>query len=391
MLFHLLLLPTLQRQAQPIKHKLQSINVMGGMARPKTKSRLAHFHSQRTFQLQLRRLYSSTSSPLHMFSASKNHPWISLQVDPRELRPSLTLVTGQSFRWRPLGKDFPGEYIGVVGNNAYIIKEAESDTWYRVLRPTQNVDGKNAEEDTNHDVILRDYFRLRSSTTNATISLVDLHEEFGKKDLHFAKVASRDDLSGARVLRQAPLECLVSFICSSNNNIARISKMVEALCINYGTQLDIEVEGKTLFAFPTLEQLRNATENDLRDLGFGYRAKYIVGAVDKINRNGGESQLYSLRSASREDAHKYLTSLPGVGAKVASCVCLFALDCDDDVPIDTHVWQIAKRDYQLGLDGKSLTPKIYKNIGDFFRKRFGEYAGWAHHLLFIADLKEFKR
>ena len=39
---------------------------------------------------------------------------------------------------------------------------------------------------------------------------------------------------GLRVLRQDPLECLFSFICSSNNNIARIAQMIEALCVTYG-------------------------------------------------------------------------------------------------------------------------------------------------------------
>ena len=43
--------------------------------------------------------------------------------------------------------------------------------------------------------------------------------------------------AGARVLRQDPVECLFSFICSSNNHIARIAGMVERLCSTYGTPL----------------------------------------------------------------------------------------------------------------------------------------------------------
>lgn len=42
---------------------------------------------------------------------------------------------------------------------------------------------------------------------------------------------------GARMLRQEPLECLFSFICSSNNHISRIHGMVERLCSTYGTSL----------------------------------------------------------------------------------------------------------------------------------------------------------
>jgi len=40
--------------------------------------------------------------------------WMSLGIGSEEFRPSLTLTTGQSFRWTErLG--VPGEYTGVIG------------------------------------------------------------------------------------------------------------------------------------------------------------------------------------------------------------------------------------------------------------------------------------
>mmetsp|Transcript_23585 Transcript_23585/g.33010 ORF Transcript_23585/g.33010 Transcript_23585/m.33010 type:complete len:152 (-) Transcript_23585:30-485(-) len=134
----------------------------------------------------------------------------------------------------------------------------------------------------------------------------------------------------------------------------------------------------------------SATEEELRGMGFGYRAKYVVGTAAMLDKLGGEEALISLRGQSRENAHKFLTQLPGVGEKVASCVCLFSLDKHDDVPVDTHVWQIANRDYGLGLHGKTMTPKVHRQIGEFFRSKFGRFAGWAHHVLFLADLRELK-
>ncbi|CAE8606943.1 unnamed protein product, partial [Polarella glacialis] len=82
-----------------------------------------------------------------------------------------------------------------------------------------------------------------------------------------------------------------------------------------------------------------------------------------------------------------LCRLPGVGPKVADCVALFALGQHDCVPVDVHVWRIATRDYEPALRrAKSLTPAVYEQVGDAFRSRFGHFAGWAHSLLFGAEL-----
>jgi len=79
-----------------------------------------------------------------------------------------------------------------------------------------------------------------------------------------------------------------------------------------------------------------------------------------------------------------------VGPKVADCVCLFGLGWSESVPVDTHVWQIAQKDYRFGK-GKhsSLTAATYAAIGNLFRKLWGKEAGWAHSVLFTADLKAF--
>ena len=47
-------------------------------------------------------------------------------------------------------------------------------------------------------------------------------------------------------------------------------------------------------------------------------------------------------------------------------------------------------DASLG-EAKSLTPTIYGQVGRLWRDRYGEHAGWAHTILFAADLTKFKK
>jgi hypothetical protein len=51
------------------------------------------------------------------------------------------------------------------------------------------------------------------------------------------------------------------------------------------------------YAFPTLQQLAAATEEDLRAAGFGYRAKFVTGSVAQLlaQPGGGEAWLLGLR------------------------------------------------------------------------------------------------
>lgn len=102
---------------------------------------------------------------------------------------------------------------------------------------------------------------------NADIRLGELWEVFSASDPRFAELARL--LRGARVLRQDPLECLIQFLCSSNNNIARITKMVDFVS-SLGRCLGT-VEGLEFYQFPSLERLMAVSEKEFREAGFGYR------------------------------------------------------------------------------------------------------------------------
>lgn len=72
------------------------------------------------------------------------------------------------------------------------------------------------------------------------------------------------------------------------------------------------------------------------------RAKYITGTVKVLQSKpgGGVEWLASLRKLDLQSAIEALTTLPGVGPKVAACIALFSLDQHHAVPVDTHVWKV---------------------------------------------------
>nr|KAJ3423183.1 8-oxoguanine glycosylase ogg1 [Polyrhizophydium stewartii] len=298
--------------------------------------------------------------------------WQSLGVAPAELRLHRTLVCGQAFRWRQLAPDTWG---GVIAQHMV----PEHDVLFHFYDDRLQLDRARA--------LLRDYFQLDTS-------LAQLYERWSA-DKNFASKVREQQLIGLRVLRQDPVENLFAFICSSNNNISRISSMVNSLCTEYGHTLGTLVSPAdmstafTFSTFPSIETLsQDGVEERLRALGFGYRAKFIAQSAWMIVQNGGVKWLESLRLLPYADAHAALMTLSGIGPKVADCICLMSLDKIGAIPVDTHVRQIAVRDYRIVAPAvKTINKQTYDHIGESFRKIFGEHAGWAHTVLFCADLK----
>lgn len=231
--------------------------------------------------------------------------------------------------------------------------------------------------------VVHDYFNL-------DVSVKDLYKEWCKRDPRFQTNSSK--FQGIRILRQDPWENLISFICSSNNNVKRISKMCESLCVNYGKCLG-EFQDTPHYCFPDPASLAGPNiEQELRDLGFGYRAKFINRTARLLTEDPQmKAELENeLRSKSHSECQEFLLGLSGVGPKVADCVALMSLDKHEVVPIDTHVYQIATRDYRFHTKSKNktMTKAVYDEIQQFFVKQWGDYAGWAHSLLFAADLRD---
>lgn len=305
--------------------------------------------------------------------AARVAAWNPLGMSARELRLEHSLPTGQSFRWRQTSAD-PVEFTGVVGRRLVQLRQSPDDVLYRVLARG------SGEKSANDAVALEDYFQK-------PVVLSKLSALWCSRDERYSQI--HPYVMGARMLRQDPVECLFSFICSSNNHISRIQGMVDRLASRYGDPLHLPDDPDAqFFAFPTLEQLSAASEEALRADGFGYRAKFIVGSVQALQSKpeGGSEWLLALRKAGYQEALLQLQTLPGIGPKVAACVALFSLDKAEAIPVDTHVWQLAIRYYCPNLADKTLTPRIHGEVQQAFETVFGEHCGWAHNALFISEL-----
>lgn len=172
---------------------------------------------------------------------------------------------------------------------------------------------------------------------------------------------------GLRIVRHDPWECLVSFICSTRSNIPKIARSLELMARMFGSRL--ECEEHSGFSFPDHGSLGDAEL--LRSTGVGYRAEYLAGTdvlcTPAMLRRIGRMKY----PAAREELKK----LPGVGDKVADCVCLFSMGFGEAFPVDVWVLR-AMRELFPGA-GKSE-----KEIRRSAARMFGPDAGYAQQYLF---------
>ncbi|KAF4634875.1 hypothetical protein G7Y89_g3221 [Cudoniella acicularis] len=328
--------------------------------------------------------------------------WRKLSVSLAELCIDTTLRCGQSFRWKKLDND---EWSCALQGRILSLKQDASHLHYRTIKldaaypltppGSSSTSPLESQDEDETETLIRHYLNLSPD-------LASLYEQWSSVDSNFKKRAPK--FTGVRILKQDAWEALVGFICSSNNNIVRISQMVNNLCLHYGPLIG-HIGEIPFHDFPPPEALTGPkVESHLRELGFGYRAGYIAKTALIVAKDRPEGWLQSLSNQNQDQnpkmppggregyrsAHEELLQLQGVGPKVADCVCLMGLGWGEAVPVDTHVWQIAQRDYKFGKGKhKSLTKATYDAVGDHFRQLWGIEAGWAHSVLFAADLKTF--
>lgn len=177
---------------------------------------------------------------------------------------------------------------------------------------------------------------------------------------------------GIRILNQDRFECLISFIISQNNRIPMIKKVISNISKKYGRYIG-SVDGEEYYAFPNPEELIKADEAGLMECKTGFRAKYIIDAVQKVIH--GEINL-NTDDMDTETLRKMLMTIKGVGPKVADCTMMFSFGRCETFPTDVWVKRIMS---ELYFNGREAS---VKEIHQKAEECFGDYAGYAQQYLF---------
>jgi N-glycosylase/DNA lyase len=112
----------------------------------------------------------------------------------------------------------------------------------------------------------------------------------------------------------------------------------------------------------------------LRECALGYRAKNLFATARLVS--SGECDLESWSALSDLDLREKLCSLPGVGAKIANCVMLFAYERLRAFPIDVWIERVLKQQY---FPLKKITAPRLREFSEIY---FGEHGGYAQQYLF---------
>lgn len=173
---------------------------------------------------------------------------------------------------------------------------------------------------------------------------------------------------GIRILKQNPLEAIISFIISANNNIPRIKQIIENICKNYGEYNKKE----NFYAFPTIEALKTIPLSFFTSIKCGYRDKYLYDTIQMLK----DMDLNELSKLETNKLKEVLLTLKGVGSKVADCILLYGFHRPDVFPCDTWIKKVYV-DFCAGDDKASE-----KKVRAYFVNRYKQLSGYAQQYLF---------
>ena len=321
-----------------------------------------------------------------------------------------TLNSGQVFHWEKAGNGF----VGAVGDRVVYV-EQQGDVLKVRDAATPSIRAGHAltrEAGALPGMVAR-YFALDHP-------LAKICASFPRDP---AMNAARKFCQGLRIIRQPKWECLATFICSSMKQVAHIRQISKSLRERFGdarevtllssmdqakggsaaprtmpikaaspSNFNIELASGRVrptggqgtgrstikdraYTFPMAERIAALSEKALRECALGYRARNLLATASLVA--SGKIDLEQWSALSDVDLKQELTKLPGVGAKVANCVMLFAYERLRAFPIDVWIERVLREKY---------FPRARKlnasRLQAFTETYFGEHGGYAQQYLF---------
>ena len=256
-----------------------------------------------------------------------------------------TITCGQIFRFY---KEEDSSYTVIISDRVINIKQDNN---------LLLVDSNNCD---NLEYIVKEYLDLDRD-------YLSIISNIKKKDNKLSDCL--DNSIGLKIIKQNPLECIISYIISANNSVKNITNSLNLISEKYGKK--IVFKNQEYYLFPSLEKLSKISLEDFRLCKVGFRDKYLVSIIKKIVNNGLDiNNIYNMNSS---DALDYLMKNKGIGMKVASCILLFAYQKFDVYPVDTWVKKYMETEY--GIVGEN-------NIRKYASLTYKEYSGLAIQYMF---------
>ncbi|OGC91709.1 hypothetical protein A2899_03215 [Candidatus Amesbacteria bacterium RIFCSPLOWO2_01_FULL_49_25] len=207
---------------------------------------------------------------------------------------------------------------------------------------------------------------------NLDLDLSDFYKQFGSDKILGPTLKK---WRGMRPGHPSSLyEYLIIGIALQNATVRRSIQMFRTLLEKYGTQ--VEFDGQKLWCFWEPGRLIKVTEQELRDLKVGYRAKSIK-KIDDYFATGAVDEM-ALRQKNRETQMGELLKLYGVGP---ATVWYLLFDVFHHLGFFNHVSPWEQKIYsKVFFDRDPEKPVSVKKLLKHFEK-FGDYKQLAVHYI----------
>ena len=280
-----------------------------------------------------------------------------VEISAPDFDLAMTLDSGQVFHWEKIGNGF----VGTIGDLRRLRRAGREsfESSSRSATPKPGARGTLAAP----SELVAHYFALDHP-------LADICASFPNDP---AMNAARHFCRGLRIIRQPKWECLATFICSSMKQVAHIRQISKALRERFGVPR--KIDRHVAHTFPSARRLSESSESELRKCALGYRAKNLLATARLVG--SGEADLDAWSALSDADLRERLCALPGVGAKIANCVMLFAYERLRAFPIDVWIERVLREKY-FPRNGKATA----QQLREFSETYFGEHGGYAQQYLF---------